>query len=526
MALVMARPWRNPKTGMWHLRQRTPRDLLARVKGHTISLPIGPERASVKVGEIVQVSLRTKDGRKAKELHAVADAALKQLWEIERNGPVPLSSMQVVALAGDWRRSIIEEHQENPGDALGWEESADRTREALQDAVRRGGEEKLAEHLGVDAFLARRGVHLAPESRTAFIREAAAAHIDAARHLERNASGDYRPDRAQAKYPPWVPPGRVPAGSINGAVSVAALFERWATYQADKLAPSTIKRYEASLRSLAAFAQDRDVRSLTSDDLYEWAEHRRNHEGVSARSINKNDLVAVSSVFSWAAGRAAGRLLESNPAKRVHLDEPRLRRNREPTFRADEITAILAAATSVQPDPKNPTFSAALRWCPWLAAYSGARIAELTHLLADDVADEGGVVVLRLRKTKSGEPRVVPVHPHLLEQGFLRFVESVGSGPLFYDPKRHSGSARTSGPELRAQKVAKWVRAAVNLDPEVDPNHAWRHTWKTTALGAGIDDRLRDAITGHSVGVARGYETPTVLMLAEAMRRFPQYRGP
>src|SRR4051794_34034828 len=29
---------------------------------------------------------------------------------------------------------------------------------------------------------------------------------------------------------------------------------------------------------------------------------------------------------------------------------------------------------------------------------------------------------------------------------------------------------------------------------------SWRHTWKTVALGAGIEERLRDEITGHSVG--------------------------
>jgi len=58
----------------------------------------------------------------------------------------------------------------------------------------------------------------------------------------------------------------------------------------------------------------------------------------------------------------------------------------------------------------------------------------------------------------------------------------------------------------------------------VDPNHGWRHTWKTRALGAGIDERLRDAIAGHGPGnVARSYETPTIGMLAAAIKKFPRY---
>jgi len=45
------------------------------------------------------------------------------------------------------------------------------------------------------------------------------------------------------------------------------------------------------------------------------------------------------------------------------------------------------------------------------------------------------------------------------------------------------------------------------------------------ALGAGIEERLRDAITGHRVvSVGRRYETPTLTMLADAMDRFPRYR--
>ena len=272
------------------------------------------------------------------------------------------------------------------------------------------------------------------------------------------------------------------------------------------------------------FTKDRDIRSLTPDDIYTWAEHRRDTEGVSARVINKNDLVAASSVLGWAAGRSGGQLLRSNPVAGVALDEPKALPQRERTFREEEIAAILKAAAAVQPDDKNPTFASARRWCPWLAAYSGARIAELTHLEKRDIRTEAGIVVMDLRITKTGEPRTVPIHTHLIEQGFLTFVEASGPGPLFFDPVRHGKASATPPAEMRGHKVAKWVRAEVNLDPAVDPNHGWRHTWKTRALGAGIEERLRDAVTGHRVrSVSRRYETPSLVMLANAMKRFPRY---
>lgn len=129
-----------------------------------------------------------------------------------------------------------------------------------------------------------------------------------------------------------------------------------------------------------------------------------------------------------------------------------------------------------------------------------------------------------LRVTKTGEPRTVPIHEHLVALGFLAFVEAAPLGPLFFDPKRRGSGSSTSPAELRGHKVAKWVREAAKLDPNVDPNHGWRHIWKTRALGAGIDERLRDAVTGHRVSsVGRTYETPSLAMLAAAMAWFPRY---
>lgn len=63
--------------------------------------------------------------------------------------------------------------------------------------------------------------------------------------------------------------------------------------------------------------------------------------------------------------------------------------------------------------------------------------------------------------------------------------------------------------------------------PEVAPNHAWRHTFKTRAMEAGISERISDAITGHSVrgkGPARSvYEHPNRKMLVKAIEAFPRY---
>jgi hypothetical protein len=37
---------------------------------------------------------------------------------------------------------------------------------------------------------------------------------------------------------------------------------------------------------------------------------------------------------------------------------------------------------------------------------------------------------------KGDRMRQVPLHPHLIEMGFIKYVEKRGKGPLFYDPSR------------------------------------------------------------------------------------------
>lgn len=522
MALMTARPWKDPKTGVYHLRQRTPRDLLVRVKGQTVSLPVGDTFVSVKVGDIVQASLRTKEAAEARTRHAVADGALKRFWGAQKVGPVSLTQRQIIALSGLVYADLTKAWSDDPGPSEAWNGMLRLHQEAR-------AADKLEQWVGpsVDILLNREGIVSDTNSRQRLVDAVDRSLVQAADLIRRNAEGDYRPDPAATRFPEWQPTAPSPAprsGPVGEAVTAADLFERWAAYSADKKAANTIKRYRGSFRSLSAFMKDRDVRSISSDDLYAWAEHRRDVEGVTPRAINKNDMVAASSVFGWAADRAGKQLLPANPVSGITLDEPRKVAKRERTFRDAEIVAILSAASAVEEDPRNPTFAAARRWCPWLAAYSGARIAELTHVEARDIRTEAGAVVMDLRVTKTGEPRTVPLHPHLLEQGFLAFVEASGAGPLFYDPKRHGKASTTSPAELRGHKVAKWVREAVKLDPDVDPNHGWRHTWKTRALGAGIEERLRDAVTGHRVvSVGRKYEAPSLTMLIEAMQRFPRY---
>ena len=128
--------------------------------------------------------------------------------------------------------------------------------------------------------------------------------------------------------------------------------------------------------------------------------------------------------------------------------------------------------------------------------------------------------------------RTVPLHEHLIEQGFASFVEEIGSGPLFYAPRPTRPATAGSKPvqsaaERTRGKLGQWVRSLGIDDPELSPNHAWRHTFKAQAARFGMSERCSDAITGHAPPTAgRTYGKPTPEDLAEAMRTFPRYDVP
>ena len=178
--------------------------------------------------------------------------------------------------------------------------------------------------------------------------------------------------------------------------------------------------------------------------------------------------------------------------------------------------------------------SRARRWAMWLCAYSGARSGEITQLRGIDVEQRGDFHVMKLKPDagtiKTRQTRIVPIHKHIIEQGFLDMVRQVGDGPLFYNPdKRPKGDVDPLKPRRSRAATARadlstWVRELGVKDPEVSPTHAWRHTFKQRAARNEIAENVHDEITGHApASEGRKYTKPTVEDIAAELKKFPRY---
>jgi integrase len=303
--------------------------------------------------------------------------------------------------------------------------------------------------------------------------------------------------------------------------------------EAVKPRPSTVNRWRVVFNTLDKHLDGRNIDDFSAEEAQRWAASLVISGKRGERTVKGTWVSALRTVLAWALKQ---KLITANPFADVSIQVPRKVRSREDgkAFSVSEQQVILKAALAIT-DTKR-TFKATCRWAPWLCAYSGARAGEITQLRGQDIQQRDGFVVMKITPdagaVKGSMPRTVPIHEHVIEQGFLEYVKSRGAGPLFYKPtsKDTSGDTDITNPRrpqavMVRGRLAGWVRKLGIKDQEIQPNHAWRHTFKQMAARAGIEKVMRDAICGHaSKSVGDEYEKPLVEDMAEAMRQFPRYK--
>lgn len=309
-------------------------------------------------------------------------------------------------------------------------------------------------------------------------------------------------------------------------------------------AAATVKRWRPIIAHLVAFLGHDDVGKVTDEDMVAWKDALKTEvidDGSrrSARTISEAYLPAARVTFAYAKD---SRWIKTNPVDDVSIRVPAKILTRDDLGFTDHEAAIILRASLAQ-DPSSETLSTrARRWLPWLCAYTGARVNELTPLLAEEVTMVDGVWTIRIKPGSSNEgdtsdvvasqrtvktrtARSVPLHPHLIEQGFVKLVQAVGTGPLFYDPSK-SKSPNPANPQHKkvAERLAAWVRELGVTDPQIKPNHAWRHLFTTIAREAGMESTALYAITGHAQkteGGRYGRYKPKVFL--HELRKFPRF---
>lgn len=489
MVLRMANPWKHPKTGVYYIRVRVPKDLLVHVGS-----------------KLIKRSLHTKNRDEAKLLYSEAETALLQRWKTLREGVQSLSDRQATAVAGElYRRSLevgpyrhimLGLHTSTRlmqiEIALGEMDQFPRPELFPREGTREEALERIIGGL-VSQYLSENGLLLDQFSRDRVLVAVGYAIRQAAYHTLREVEGDWRPDPDADRFPAL----ELPSAKEEQSKAAELSFEdAWKGTSAG-YARATRKRWRPILEGLMESAKKSNLRAITTDDVEAWAEGVLAAGGVSRRSFSRNNLAAVKTFFGKLKD---GKKIAVNPTVGVKISLSKRDKGRAMRgFYDDEAFKILEATTAAPPAKLSKHYARARRWVPWLCAYTGARVNEITQTRACDVQFVETYWCIHITPEagtqKTCSKRLVPLHDHIIEQGFLEFARAKkGSEPLF---ALRSTPGKTAPSELVGAHLAKWVRALKVSDEDVAPNHGWRHRFKTEARGC-IPAEMLDAIQGHA----------------------------
>jgi site-specific recombinase XerD len=167
------------------------------------------------------------------------------------------------------------------------------------------------------------------------------------------------------------------------------------------------------------------------------------------------------------------------------------------------------------------TANADLRRIGLISALTGARLKEITGLVAEDLVLTGDLPFLtifpngvRTVKNKSSRRVIAPVGPALT--ALIEAKRENPTGPLF--PRYGTGA---NGATAASAALMKMLRDRVGIKDQRLVWHSWRHTVKDLMRNAGVSLDIQHRILGHSGGgvsanYGKGYD---LKVLAEALRQ-------
>jgi integrase len=272
----------------------------------------------------------------------------------------------------------------------------------------------------------------------------------------------------------------------------------------------TIDKYRLACEEFAAHRKSTDLATVTAIEADRWKLAMMEAGTLSNNTIGQR-LQNVRTVIEWARKNSLGKLFpHGNPLEVVERPSFQPKPSDLSTYTLAEAKMVLAAARKEKAND--------LRWLPWVCAYSGARIEEVAQLTKADFSKVGDDWFYRLTsmggKTlkNRGSERRVPVHPVLIDEGFIEFINKLN----IKDDKRIFTTRPT-------QRISEWIREVVGITrEELRPNHGWRHLFEDLCMLGGVLDAARLYITGRMTGRSdAGYGKSDVMLpgLATEMKK-------
>ena len=224
-----------------------------------------------------------------------------------------------------------------------------------------------------------------------------------------------------------------------------------------------------------------------------------------ARGTIENRLGFLSTLVRYGMNELVEHMT-GNPFERIEIVgavglKPGKKRRAYETWELNQLFASLLYTEGYR--PKGQVSDAAY-WLPLLGPFVGGRIEELCQLTVVDVQSINGVWCLRICNLdddqnikNDGSFRRVPLHEEVIRCGFLRYVAKMAAaGHRRVFPTLSNDNAN----QIYSNAPGKWFGRYLDKigmsDRRLD-YHSFRYLFKQRCSLSGIDNEVRDALTGH-----------------------------
>ncbi len=295
-------------------------------------------------------------------------------------------------------------------------------------------------------------------------------------------------------------------------VPFATIIDAWALEHPN---PKTKDDYTEKCRKLTDFLGYDDAARVTPEEIVRFKRHLLT-SGFAPKSV-QNVFAGVKTIFKFGV---ANKEITTDPTGGITYKAKRDPKRKRLPFTFDDAKLILTAARKAGPEIFFPNL---------IASLSGARLAEVVEAHTDDIEMIDGRWCLHIREDNREENqtvkteasvRTVPLHDEIIRQGFIEYVHSLPSGPMFRQYRTNKYNRRND----HASKVnSEFVRNLGITDRRKAPMHSWRHFAKTYFKNdPRVKEEIHDAITGHgSDSEGRRYGVYELRAMAKAIARLP-----
>ena len=297
-------------------------------------------------------------------------------------------------------------------------------------------------------------------------------------------------------------------GDISNEYPLEKLTREWIRSISQKLAPSSVVRYQQNLDNVLRLLPASDVAQLNLDAIEDFRERRllekvrHTDKYVKPQTVNK-DVAALSNMLNWAVRRQK---IGSNPITNIAKLPEYPRESR--ALEAHEVESLLKCSTEHWRRV----------WYGYLA--SGTRKMELANILFTDVDWQAKELIIRAGYSKNGRARRIPLDPRLLDITVQQKEQADHRQPgnwsdqktnqriLERFSKQHvfvsTANTPLGGNVYRAFK-SSCKRAGISTTTtnshgevvEVVSLHSTRHTFASNLILNGADPRSVQQLLGH-----------------------------